>query len=559
MSDIPADELPTPPRGVHQLPLPIDVAGADTRPPSVGSSSVRTSAVRPDATRRRPDGWTATLGPVDRVSFFEEQRRNRRATWRTSLACTAAVLIAGMPLSLVAAPILYPIVLVAAKLATFVLPIQGWIVHLVEVDLGRVVARIDAFMDARTAGVPAADLVLLGLLVVLPGILAMLCLWVALRVVFARCGVGAMLMSLGAREPRPGDLEERQLVNVVAEMALAAGLPPPGVLLLDSRIANAAAVGSCPEDAVVLVTRGVLDTLDRDETQGVLAHLIGSIGNGDLAIALRLVTVFRTFGLVSTLLDVPFSSSARATLWRFLTLLARPARGVGAEAEAVLQLVTDRISHGESEDVEAALASAGTRKAPSARGLGGLVTKIRAWVLFPAWMATWIARTMLGLLTTNLLSPLVALTWRTRRALADATAVQLTRYPDGLAQALLHVGGSIPRAEWASHLFVVGWPSTSRGGFTGDGSIVAFHPTREERLRRLRALGATVSAPTGGLAWYEFGLRSTLMTVFFFVPMMTLIAVLTVVGLGLLLVLLMFFLMFAMLPTALLYEILFGI
>ena len=85
-------------------------------------------------------------------------------------------------------------------------------------------------------------------------------------------------------------------------------------------------VGSSPGDAVVLISRRALDRLDRDETQGLLAHLIGSIGNGDLKIALRLVTVFRTFGLVSTLLEVPVSSSARAALWRLLKLLVWPSR-----------------------------------------------------------------------------------------------------------------------------------------------------------------------------------------------------------------------------------------
>ena len=76
-------------------------------------------------------------------------------------------------------------------------------------------------------------------------------------------------------------------------------------MLLDGQIANAAVVGSSPEDAVVVVSRRLLDEMDRDETQGILAHQIASIGNGDLGIALSMVTVFRTFGLVNTLLDAP--------------------------------------------------------------------------------------------------------------------------------------------------------------------------------------------------------------------------------------------------------------
>jgi Zn-dependent protease with chaperone function len=502
--------------------------------------------------------WRPTPGPIDRVSFFDEQRRNRRATWRTSLACTVAILIAGIPLSVVAAPVLYPVVLVAVKLVTLVVPIQGWIVRLVEVDLGRLIGRIDAHVSAPNPTVPVAELLLLGSLVALPGMQTMLGLWFALRFIFARRGVGAVLLGLGAREPRTDDLEERQLVNVVAEMAIAAGLPAPRVLLLDSTIANAAAVGSSPDDAVVLISRGVLDRLDRDETQGLLAHLIGSIGNGDLKIALRLVTVFRTFGLVSTLLDAPVSSSARTALWRLVKLLVWPSRGAGVETDAVLDVLTARTGTGDTEDVDATLSANQARNIPRARGLGGLLTKVRVWVLFPFWFATSMAKIMLMVLTSNLLAPLVALTWRTRRSLADATAVQLTRYPDGLARALLHVGGSIPRAEWASHLFVVGWPSASRGGFTGDGSVVSFHAPIDQRLRRLRTLGATVAGPTRRFGWLGHNLRSDLMTIFFFVPMMTLIAILTVVALVLLFYLLVFFVMIAMVPTVFLYAFLFA-
>jgi Zn-dependent protease with chaperone function len=557
MADIPADELPTPPRGIQQLPLPLAGVRADVHlrrpePPT----ELRAVPVPSSETPR--GAWRTTPGPVDRVSFFEEQRRNRRATWRTSLACTVAILLAGIPLGLVAAPVLYPMVLVAAKLVSLIVPVQGWIVRLVEGDLVQLLDRIDAHVSAPNPTVPVADLLLLGALVALPGMLMMLCLWLALRFVFARHGVGAMLLGLGAREPRAGDLEERQLANVVAEMAIAAGLPPPRVLLLDSDIANAAVLGSSPGDAVVLVSRRVLDRLDRDETQGLLAHLIGSIGNGDLKIALRLVTVFRTFGLVSTLLESPVSSSARAALWRLLKLLVWPSRDSSAESDAVLDLLTARTASVDTEDVDAVLGGKQVRNAPRSRGLGGLLTKVRVWVLFPFWFATGMAKIMLMVLTSNVLAPLVALTWRTRRSLADATAVQLTRYPDGLARALLHVGGSMPGAEWASHLFVVGWASVSRGGFTGDGSVISFHPPIDQRLRRLRALGAAVAEPGRRSGWFGHSLHSDLMTIFFFVPMMTLIAILTVVALVLLFYLLVFFVMIALVPTVFLYAFLFA-
>ena len=555
MSYVPADDLPTPPRGMRQLPLPITPADLGDRQPTPPRSRRPEPAEPPPI---RPGGWAATPGPVDRVSFFQEQRRNRRATWRTSLACTAAILIAGIPLSLVAAPVLYPIFLVAAKLLTFVLPIRGWIVRRVEVDFPQLFIRIEAFVDAPNGPPPIVELLVLGALMVLPGILAMLLLWVALRSVFARHGVGAMLLSLGAREPRLGDLEEQQLVNVVAEMAIAAGLPPPRVLLLDSHVANAAAVGSSPDDAVVLVSRRVLDKLDRDETQGLLAHLIGSIGNGDLKIALRLVTVFRTFGLVSALLEAPTSGSARAALWRFFKLLVWPARDARAETEAVMQLLAARTSQVDSEDVDAVLGANQNKKGLRSSGVRGIFRQVRVWLLFPLWMATSLAKIMLMLLSDFALGPLVALTWRTRRSLADATAVQLTRDPDGLARALGVIGGAMPGAEWAAHLFVVGWRSTARGGLTGDGSMLSFDPPLDKRLERLRALGASVGAGRRGTARFRGNFRASLLHVFVFVPLMTLIAVLTLVALVLLLFLLLFFLIFAMIPTFVLYALLFA-
>src|SRR5437588_502785 len=82
-----------------------------------------------------------------------------------------------------------------------------------------------------------------------------------------RCAVlCAMPLTLGASEPRAGDLEERQLQNIIEEMAIAAGLRPPRVVLLDGDGANAALVGASDADATIVVSRGLLDTFTREET-----------------------------------------------------------------------------------------------------------------------------------------------------------------------------------------------------------------------------------------------------------------------------------------------------
>ena len=110
----------------------------------------------------------------------------------------------------------------------------------------------------------------------------MLLAWLGARALFLGAGVESLLRSLGAREPRPGDLEERQLQNLVEEMAIAAGVRPPRVAILDGAAANAGAVGSGPDDATLIVSRRLLDELDRDQSQGIIAQLVGSVGNGDL-------------------------------------------------------------------------------------------------------------------------------------------------------------------------------------------------------------------------------------------------------------------------------------
>jgi hypothetical protein len=91
---------------------------------------------------------------------------------------------------------------------------------------------------------------------------------------------------------------------------------------------------------------------------------------------------------------------------------------------------------------------------------------------------------------------LLALAWRSRRYLADATAVQLTRNPDGVARGLRAValrGGLIPGGSWAAPLFVLGPTRGRSGGFKGDDfAFVSFSPPPHRRIERLRRQGATV-------------------------------------------------------------------
>ncbi|MCC7368562.1 MAG: M48 family metalloprotease [Chloroflexi bacterium] len=415
-----------------------------------------------------PRAWGQVAGPADRTSFFAEQARHRRATWRLSVASSLSVVLAGLPLSLVVTPIVFLAAILLAKLISLVGLLPANVpesFRFVAWTIGRLMDAIDV---ADKGPIPPLLLFQAGLGVVsllLPGVLVMLVFWLLLRRLFSGAGVGGLVLGLGARHPNPGDLEERQLVNVVEEMAIAAGLPAPRVMLLDGQIANAAVVGSSPADAVIVVSRRLLDEMDRDETQGVLAQLVASIGNGDLGVALSMVTVFRTFGLVNVLLDAPISTSARATLWQlFRVLTDKAGREADARAAEAARLLGSRVSMVEMEDVDLVLGSE-EQKSRAPRGIRGLLLKVRIFGLFPIWAAAGLAKTALMMMVLGLLSPMLAWTWRTRRFLADATAVQLTRNPDGIArglQGLLARGGGIRGGAWADHLFVVGGAVTDR-------------------------------------------------------------------------------------------------
>lgn len=87
------------------------------------------------------------------------------------------------------------------------------------------------------------------------------------------------------------DFDERRLLNVVEEMAIASGIPVPPVYLLEEKGINAFAAGYSPQDAVIGVTRGCIETLTRDELQAVIAHEFSHIFNGDMRLNINLIGV----------------------------------------------------------------------------------------------------------------------------------------------------------------------------------------------------------------------------------------------------------------------------
>lgn len=235
---------------------------------------------------------------------------------------------------------------------------------------------------------------------------------------------------LGGREIdlNTTDFHERRLLNLVEEMAIASGVPVPAVFVMDSEESiNAFAAGKTPSDAVVGVTRGCMTLLTRDELQGVIAHEFSHILNGDMRLNMRLMGLL--FGIL------------------FLAIIG----------ELILRSSFFRggVSSNRKE-------GAGLALVMLLAGLG---------LLLIGYVGSFFA----GLIKASVS--------RQREFLADASAVQFTRNPEGIGGALMKIGGlhsgsevKHPMARDASHLFF---------GNALSASAFATHPPLPERIRRI--------------------------------------------------------------------------
>jgi len=243
-------------------------------------------------------------------------------------------------------------------------------------------------------------------------------------------GGEAVAAMLGGRpiDPETADLHERKILNVVEEMAIASGTPVPRVFLLEEDGINAFAAGFLSTDAVVAVTRGCVARLGRDELQGVVAHEFSHILNGDMRLNIRLI------GILNGILII-----AMIGYWLL--------RSLG-------------------------------RSRSSSRGKGG--GAMAAVGLFALLL---MAIGYIGVFFGKLIKSAVS---RQREFLADASAVQFTRNPAGIVNALKKIGGFVAgsrishsHAEEASHFFFADGLAASWF------SLMATHPPLDERIRRL--------------------------------------------------------------------------
>jgi Zn-dependent protease with chaperone function len=440
-----------------------------------------------------PARLSATLGvdaatasdAVTRVSFFEEQRRRRRQTWRLSLVCLLIALALGIAMSTILAPLALGIAGCVLKLASLfgcveVCPKSARAIGLFarqEINLLKVV--VEHGSNARTVGnklIVIGDVLRFSILL-LPAMAAGALAWTFIRLSLRRAGVLDLVESTRARAPRPEDRKERQLLNMADEMALAAGLPTPRVLVIDSEVTNAAVAGASHEMATVLMTRALLDHLNREQIQAVVAHCVASIGNGDLGVTQSLLATFHTLGLFHTFLDLPFRWSA----WRSLGRFARATFDARVSPVGLLE------------------AGQGIEQSFSHQSINPMSVLIVP--LLPLRFVMIFQRLILLLWCLLILKWPLQLLWRARRYLADSTAVQLSRDPNALASALslLAANADIPSGgESRGYLFMCGTEpkrrrvdrqGTSSGRFAG--LKLEMHPRLDKRLKRLAAMGAS--------------------------------------------------------------------
>lgn len=235
---------------------------------------------------------------------------------------------------------------------------------------------------------------------------------------------------------------------------------------------NAAVFGHDEEHATIVVSKGLLARMNRAEMQGIAAHLIASIADGDMRIGERAALTLAFFNLVSRFATIMGDRGASRSLKDIFKALLLPTR------KNVQRLM---------EEVSAGFKSNDARSTKAETLRDRIAEGVKLVLGGPVIMTGFFG----GIVNTAILGPLLAFAWRQRKYMADATAVRLTRDPDTLGSALEKIssaGGGGVLSTWASHLSV---SAASPRSFLG-GTIVPMFPSLERRLRALQKLGATL-------------------------------------------------------------------
>jgi heat shock protein HtpX len=252
-------------------------------------------------------------------------------------------------------------------------------------------------------------------------------------------GDALVLASSGAREVDANSAP--QLINVVGEMAIAAGVPMPRVYIINDTAPNAFATGRDPQHASVAITVGLLQKLDREELQGVMGHELSHVRNYDIRFSLMVGVLVGAVALISDMF-------LRMTFWGSI--------GGGRRRRS-------NDSGGDS---------------------GGLAAVMMIVALVLAILAPIFAKFVQLAVS------------RQREYLADASSVELTRNPYGLERALAKIALDTEPLEAANratqHLY---FENPVKAAASGDSDMFSTHPAVLDRINRLRQL--TGEQPVG--------------------------------------------------------------
>jgi heat shock protein HtpX len=279
-----------------------------------------------------------------------------------------------------------------------------------------------------------------------PGVLTQLEWGKALLIAVVAAGVSLLLawlayakgdsMVLSVSGARPIEhRDDPELFNVVDEMAIAAGVPMPRIYLIDDPAPNAFATGRDPQHAAVAITTGLRTKLSRDELQGVVAHEMSHIRNFDIRLMLLLAVLVGSIVMLSDL------------FWQVLRF--------------------GSFRGGRSRE-----------KSERGSGNGGIVM-----------LVLMILAVILAIVAPILAQIIQLAVSRQREYLADASAVDLTRYPQGLANALRKIAADPNDLRSANrgtaHLYIA---NPIKKFEARSNTMFASHPPIEERIRRLEGL-----------------------------------------------------------------------
>ncbi|NMT64757.1 M48 family metallopeptidase [Marinobacter orientalis] len=241
----------------------------------------------------------------------------------------------------------------------------------------------------------------------------------------------AKMVGARAIDPATRDADERRLRNIVEEMAIASGVSVPQLYVMDQETGiNAFVAGYTPGEAVMVVTHGALTQLTRDELQGVVGHEFSHVLNGDMRLNVRLISILAGILMIGQignfLLRMSFYRPALSTR------TSRSRRG-----EAIFALL-------------------------------GLALLVIGYV---------------GVFFGRLIQSAVS---RQREMLADASSVQFTRNPEGIAGALFKIGlkgGYLDTTSHASDMNHMCFGESTRMKFT---ALLASHPPVWERIEAIQ-------------------------------------------------------------------------